>query len=81
MDSIIPTVDTIAAISSAIALGKGGIAVIRVSGSKSIEICQTIVKTKSSRAWESNRVFLGFIKDPQEKKLVDEVLIFVMKSP
>ncbi len=81
MDSIIPTVDTIAAISSAIALGKGGIAVIRVSGSKAIEICQTIVKTKSSHAWQSHRIFYGFIQEPQEKKLIDEVLILVMKSP
>ena len=81
MDSIIPTVDTIAAISSAIALGKGGVAVIRVSGSKAIEICQTIVKTKSSHAWQSHRIFYGFIQEPQEKKLIDEVLILVMKSP
>jgi len=81
MDSIIPTVDTIAAISTAIALGKGGIAVIRVSGIKAIERCQTIVQTKSKHAWESHRIFYGFILDPYENKLIDEVLISVMKSP
>ena len=36
MDSIFPTEDTIAAIASAINIGNGGVAVIRVSGKESI---------------------------------------------
>ena len=32
MDSIVTTEDTIAAIASAISIGKGGVAIIRVSG-------------------------------------------------
>ena len=81
MNSIIPTVDTIAAISSAIAFGRGGVAVIRVSGSEAIDQCKTIVKSKAKYAWESHRIFHGFIRDPNEKKLIDEVLVFAMKSP
>ena len=81
MDSIIGTDDTIAAIASAISIGNGGVAVIRVSGKDSINSCKKIVKTRSKYAWESHRVFHGFIKDNIENKLVDEVLIIVMKSP
>ena len=40
MESIIDTEDTIAAIASAISLGKGGIAVIRVSGEEAINSCK-----------------------------------------
>ena len=81
MESIIDTEDTIAAIASAISLGKGGIAVIRVSGEEAINSCKNIVETKSKYAWESNRVFHGFIKDNLENKFIDEILITVMHSP
>ena len=81
MDSLVTTEDTIAAIASAISIGNGGIAVIRVSGKESIKSCKKIVRTKSKYAWESHRVFHGFIKDNFENKFIDEVLILVMKSP
>ena len=81
MDSIVTTEDTIAAIASAISIGKGGIAIIRVSGKDSINSCKKIVKTKSKYAWESHRVFHGFIQDNRQKKFIDEVLILVMKEP
>ena len=81
MESIIDTEDTIAAIASAISLGKGGIAVIRVSGEEAISSCKNIVKTKSKYAWESHRVFHGFIKDNLENKFIDEILISVMHAP
>ena len=81
MESIVPTEDTIAAIASAISLGKGGIAVIRVSGKEAINSCKNIVKTKSKYAWESHRVFHGYVKDNLENKLIDEILISVMHSP
>jgi len=81
MSTIIPLDDTIAAIASAITLGKGGIAVIRVSGPDAINACRRIVQTKSKKAWETNRVFHGYAKDPENEKLVDEILILVMRSP
>ncbi len=81
MESIIPTEDTIAAIASAIKLGEGGVAVIRVSGNKSINCCKNIVKTKSKDAWESHKVFHGYIKENVKGKLIDEILIIVMKGP
>ena len=81
MSAIIPLDDTIAAIASAITLGKGGIAVIRVSGPDALNACKRIVQTKSKKAWEANRVFHGYAKDPENEKLVDEILILVMRSP
>ena len=81
MTSIEATEDTIAAIASAISLGKGGVAVIRVSGKDAINACKNIVETKSKYAWDANRVFHGFIKDNSKNKLIDEVLITVMHSP
>ena len=81
MESIVSNEDTIAAIASAISLGKGGIAIIRISGKEAINSCKKIVETKSKYAWESHRVFHGFIKDNYEKKIIDEILISVMLSP
>lgn len=81
MYSIMPTEDTIAAIASAISIGNGGVAVIRISGQDSINSCKKIVRTKSKYAWESHRVFHGLIKNNIEKKIIDEVLILIMKSP
>ena len=81
MDSIITTEDTIAAIASAISIGKGGVAIIRVSGKDSINSCKKIDQTKSKYAWESHRVFHGFIQANKQNKFIDEILILVMKSP
>ncbi len=81
MNSIITTEDTIAAIATAINIGEGGIAVIRISGADSIQICKTIIETKSKFAWKTHRVFHGFAKDISENKYLDEILVLVMKSP
>ena len=53
MNSIITMEDTIAAIATAINIGEGGIAVIRISGADSIQICKTVIETKSKLAWKS----------------------------
>jgi len=81
MDPIITTEDTIAAIATAINIGEGGIAVIRISGSESIQICKQIIETNSKIAWESHRVFHGYVKDIFEDIFLDEILVLVMKSP
>jgi len=81
MESVFPTEDTIAAIATALRLGKGGIAVIRVSGNEAINSCKNIVETKSKYAWESHRVFHGYVKDHVKNKFIDEILISVMKAP
>ena len=81
MNSIIAMEDTIAAIATAINIGEGGIAVIRISGADSIQVCKKIIETKSKHAWKSHRVFHGFAKDIFENKYLDEILVLVMQSP
>ena len=81
MDSIEPFEDTIAAIASATNIGSGGVALIRVSGKDAINVCKKIVNTKSKYAWQTHRVFHGFVKDPSENILIDEILVLVMKGP
>ena len=81
MNNIEPTQDTIAAIATAINVGYGGVALIRISGTNSIESCKNIVETKSKLAWQSHRVFHGYVKDYLKGTLVDEILVLVMKAP
>lgn len=70
---------TIAAISTPI--GMGGIAVIRISGSKAFEIADTVFCGKNKLCFASSHtVHYGFIKDKNGRK-IDEVLTTVMRSP
>jgi tRNA modification GTPase len=72
--------DTIAAISTP--SGVGGISIIRLSGGNAIPIVDTIFRGKRRlRRAESHSVNYGRIVDPKAKRLVDEVLVTVMKSP
>ena len=69
--------DTIAAISTS--LGVGAISIIRVSGNESINIVNKIFKGTDLRTKESHTITYGHIVD--RDKIVDEVLISIMKSP
>jgi len=69
--------DTIAAISTA--LGVGGISIIRVSGSESIETVNKITKMKKISNAPSHTISYDYIVD--DEKIVDEVLITVMRAP
>ena len=80
MVSMISKEDTIAAITTAISIGKGGVAIIRVSGPEAINSCKKIVTSKAKSAWQNHRVFHGFIKD-NKNVLIDEILIILMESP
>lgn len=69
--------DTIAAISTA--LGVGAISIIRVSGNRAIEIVNNLTKSKRIINVASHTINYDHILDGD--KIVDEVLISVMKSP
>lgn len=69
--------DTIAAISTA--LGVGAISIIRVSGPDSISIVNSITKNKNLDKCSSHTINYNHIVDGD--KIVDEVLISIMKSP
>ena len=77
--------DTIAAISTG--MNQGGIGVIRVSGSEAVSIVDSLFvpkkKGKEIRNLDSYTAAYGNIveKDEQEDKVVDEVIVLVMKAP
>ena len=73
--------DTIAAISTP--HGKGGVAVIRISGDKAIEIAKKFIFPKSKKNLDdikANTVFLADVKNA-EGKLLDESLITIFRAP
>lgn len=76
------TDDTIAAISTP--AGTGGIGIVRLSGKDAINIAEKIFRSpkkhKISKS-RSHRILYGHIMDPDNKELVDEVLISVMRAP
>ena len=74
--------DTISAISTAI--GEGGIAIIRVSGDKALDIVSKIFKSKSGKNVKDMKTYTmtyGHIFDIDTGELVDEVIISYMKGP
>ena len=73
--------DTIAAISTP--RGKGGVAVIRISGENAFEIAEKFIFPKSKKRFaeiDANRVFLADVKNA-EGKLLDESLITIFRAP
>lgn len=79
----LPNEDTIAAISTP--EGKGGIAIIRISGRKALTVLQRIFKmtgdSKHAFDMTSHRFYRGQVIDPISKTLIDNVLCVLMKSP
>ena len=69
--------DTIAAISTT--QGVGAISIIRVSGTNSISIVNSIFKGKDINNVESHTINYGHIINNEE--IIDEVLVSVMKAP
>ncbi|MFH1612523.1 MAG: tRNA uridine-5-carboxymethylaminomethyl(34) synthesis GTPase MnmE [bacterium] len=73
--------DTIVAISTPI--GQGGISIVKISGSLSIPILKKIFKKKKGNFFskESHSIHYGHIISSTTQKLIDEVLVLIMKSP
>ncbi|MBO5024072.1 MAG: tRNA uridine-5-carboxymethylaminomethyl(34) synthesis GTPase MnmE [Clostridia bacterium] len=73
--------DTIAAISTP--HGKGGVAVIRISGEDAFTIAEKFIFPKNKKSFSemrANSVFLADVKTP-EGKLLDESLITIFRAP
>ncbi len=76
------TDDTIAAISTP--MGNGGIGIVRLSGSRAIEIADTVFRSSKKKRLSqspSHRILFGHIIDDQSEETIDEVLVSVMKAP
>ncbi|MGN1383382.1 MAG: tRNA uridine-5-carboxymethylaminomethyl(34) synthesis GTPase MnmE [Eubacterium sp.] len=72
--------DTIAAISTP--PGEGGIGIIRISGEDSLSILKQIFHTPSGKLnMKDHLLVYGHIIDPEDGKVVDEVLSVYMKAP
>ena len=72
--------DTICAISTNI--GEAAIAIIRLTGSNSIKICNKIFKTKNKKKisiQDARKIIMG--KIIENNKTIDEVLITIFKAP
>ena len=62
--------------------GNGGIAIIRISGEKSIEIADKIFQGKKKISeMKTHTIQYGHVVDPNRHLTVDEVLVSVMKKP
>ncbi|MGO1712504.1 MAG: tRNA uridine-5-carboxymethylaminomethyl(34) synthesis GTPase MnmE, partial [Senegalia sp. (in: firmicutes)] len=75
-------IDTIAAIATA--PGEAGIGIVRLSGKNAVDIADKIFKAKndiSLKLSESRKLHYGHIIDPNNDKIIDEVLVVYMKSP
>ena len=70
--------DTIAAIATPI--GTGGIGIIKISGTESIKILNKIFKCRTNN-FLSHKIYYGHIFDPENKIIIDEVLVSIMLAP
>jgi tRNA modification GTPase len=83
---------TIAAVSTPI--GAGGIGIIKISGQKALPIASHIFRKSSSSisnpkdkdsadisSFKSYHLYHGYIVDPENRRVVDEVLLAVMLAP
>ena len=73
--------DTIAAIATP--PGEGGVAIVRVSGIDAERIAQRIFTRSRGRngSLRSHLLYHGSIRDPQSERVVDEVLLTIMRQP
>jgi tRNA modification GTPase len=71
--------DTIAAISTP--LGEAGIGIVRLSGPAAAAIARRLFRPHRPRpTWQSHRLYLGHIVDPQGE-IIDEVMLSFMRAP
>lgn len=84
------TSDTIAAIATP--PGSGGIGIIRVSGPDAVSAATALFRRSGGAScdlenavppveWESHRLYHGFIVEPEAERVIDEVLVAVMRAP
>lgn len=72
--------DTITAISTP--MGEGAIAIVRISGGDAIEIADKLYKGKIAlKEVESHTINYGHIIDPETERIIEEVMVSVLKGP
>ena len=76
-----PGHNTIVAVSTAVAPGQGGIAVVRLSGPDAQNAVRAIVCVPGLQPWESHRVLYGHVMASDGVERLDEVLVLLMLAP
>jgi tRNA modification GTPase len=72
--------ETVCAVSTPV--GEGGIGVVRITGQDAHSILKRIFKPRTERgAFQSHRLYLGHIINPQGGSVVDEVFAVFMEKP
>lgn len=75
-------IDTIAAIATA--PGEAGIGIVRLSGKNAVDIIDKIFRGKKDISFknrEPRKLYYGHIINPDDEKIIDEVLAVYMKAP
>jgi tRNA modification GTPase len=72
--------DTITAVATP--AGQAGIGIVRISGARALDIARKIFRTKlPTDSFQSHRLYLGHLVDPDSGAMLDEVLLAYMKAP
>lgn len=81
MANITQEFDTIAAISTP--PGEGAISIVRLSGDDAVKIANKVYRSGSKQLSDvdSHTIHYGHIFDPATEKMVDEVMVSVMRAP
>lgn len=75
-----PNRDTIAAVATPV--GQAGIGIVRMSGPLAQEIAKKVFRAKRPVAsFQTHRLYLGHLIDPETDHPLDEVLVSFMKAP
>ena len=71
--------DTIAAIATA--LSPSGISIVRISGPEAVSVASRVFQGVSLAACESHTVHYGHIVNPADGRVIDEVMVLILKAP
>jgi tRNA modification GTPase len=73
--------ETIVAIATAVMPQQGSVGIVRLSGIKSLAIAKSLFFAPGKQEWSSHRILYGYIRDPETKQTIDEVLLLLMLQP
>lgn len=76
---MVATADTIVAIATP--PGEGGVGIVRLSGSRALEVGRALVQPARRTTWPSRRLVYGHVVDKDSGRRVDEVLAVYMAAP
>ena len=71
--------DTIAAIATA--LSPSGISIVRISGPEAVSVASRVFQGASLASCESHTVHYGHILNPADGRVIDEVMVLLLKAP